>query len=77
MFETVHLHTRVEADGNLKVELPSGLPPNSEVDVTVSVRPRRTFASREEWEAHVDRIAGSIPYLEAPQRSIGRNIEPL
>lgn len=68
---------RVGEDGNLRVDLPSGLPPDSEIDVTVSVRPRLTFATQEEWEAHVDRIAGSIPDLERPEQLPVREIEPL
>ncbi len=77
MFETVTLHTRVENDGKLRVELPSGLPPDSEVDVTVSVRARKTFADRAAWEAHVDRIAGSVPDLQRPDQSPIDEIEPL
>ena len=76
MFEAVHIHTRVAPEGRLRVDMPSGLPPNSEVDVTVSMRPHREF-DREEWEAHVDRIAGSIPDLEAPERWPDRDVEPL
>lgn len=76
MFETVHLHARTEADGHLRLDLPLDLPADSEVTVTVATPPHPGF-DRAEWEAHVDRIAGSIPDLEEPKRHPPREVEAL
>ena len=76
MFETVSFNAKMGADGHLRVDVPLDLPPDSELRVTVLAGPRRAF-DREEWEAHVDRIAGSIPDLERPEQGELREIEPL
>ncbi len=65
MFDSVRIQARVSADGHLHLDLPIDLPPDSEVEVTVATSTYPVF-DRAEWEAHVDRIAGSIPDLEAP-----------
>jgi hypothetical protein len=74
MFETVHLNARTEADGHLRLDVPLDLPAESEVTVTVRVRPE---FDRAEWEAHLNRVVGSIPDIEAPERSLPREIDPL
>lgn len=66
MFDTL-IHTKVARDGKVRLELPSSLPPDSEVDVTVSVRVRRRFADAAEWRAHVDKVAGSVPDIKRPE----------
>jgi hypothetical protein len=77
MFETVSVEATVDADGHVRVDLPVDLAPGRSVRVTVAEGPKVRFATREEWEAHVDRIAGSIPDLERPDQGTLREIEPL
>jgi len=75
--EVAHIHTQVESDGKIRLELAVPLDPGSDVEVSVSASPRLTFATKEAWQAHVDRIAGSIPDLERPPQGTLRPVEPL
>lgn len=77
MFETAVIHTRVASDGRVHIDYPVSLPPDSEVRITIVSRPRIKFANEAEWQAHVDRIAGSIPDLEVPDQLDLRDVEPL
>lgn len=57
---------KTDKDGKLHLDLDTG-EPNSEVKVTVRVRPRK---SRAEWIAFVERTAGSIDdptFMRQPQ----------
>ena len=47
------------------------------MDGVLSAGPKRTFATREEWEVHARRVIGSIPDIERPEPWPMREIEPL
>lgn len=60
----------VEEGGVLHVPFPEGTP--------VKVRAKKLAEyTREEWVTLVHAVAGSIPDLEIPERSMSRAIEPL
>jgi hypothetical protein len=77
MFEPVSVWVKVAADGKVHLELPSDLPPNSEVEATVTLRPRLRFSTDGDWRRFLDDLYGSIPDLQRPAQPPVDAIEPL
>lgn len=71
------LKSRAKADGSVTLELPPGsVPPGEEVRVTVDTLPRQM--TQQEWQAWVQRMAGSWEgELERPPQGEYEVREPL